>query len=167
MKEDELQFHYPLDRRILKEAENHLHDEGFVSERYFLTHPDPEISKQAAELASDRYQLSKYHSKGQAIITDEERLYELVPRLLIDFKLSIVEEEMKHTLQALANPDIYNNPEKCQEIMQHYKELQKFRFQWHKKQATASFYVSYFPSPHYDKRGNSLFHINILHESGS
>ena len=54
---------------------------------------------------------------------------------------------MKHTLQALANPDIYNNPEKCQEIMQHYKELQKFRFQWHKKQATASFYVSYFPSP--------------------
>lgn len=127
LKEDELQFHYPLDRRILKEAENHLHDEGFVSERYFLTHPDPEISKQAAELASDRYQLSKYHSKGQAIITDEERLYELVPRLLIDFKLSIVEEEMKHTLQALANPDIYNNPEKCQEIMQHYKELQKIQ----------------------------------------
>ena len=127
LKEDELQFHYPLDRRILKEAENHLHDEGFVSERYFLTHPDPEISKQAAELASDRYQLSKYHSKGQAIITDEERLYELVPRLLIDFKLSIVEEEMKHTLQALANPDIYNNPEKCQEIMQHYKELQEIQ----------------------------------------
>ncbi len=127
LKEDELQFHYPLDRRILKEAENHLHDEGFVSERYFLTHPDPEISKQAAELASDRYQLSKYHSKGQAIITDEERLYELVPRLLIDFKLSIVEEEMKHTLQALTNPDIYNNPEKCQEIMQHYKELQEIQ----------------------------------------
>lgn len=98
-----------------------------MSERYFLTHPDPEISKQAAELASDRYQLSKYHSKGQAIITDEERLYELVPRLLIDFKLSIVEEEMKHTLQALTNPDIYNNPEKCQEIMQHYKELQEIQ----------------------------------------
>lgn len=34
---------------------------------------------------------------------------------------------MKHTLQALANPDIYNNPEKCQEIMQHYKELQKIQ----------------------------------------
>ena len=44
-----------------------------------------------------------------------------------DFKLSIVEEEMKHTLQALTNPDIYNNPEKCQEIMQHYKELQEIQ----------------------------------------
>ena len=41
----------------------------------------------AVEMASDRYQLSKYHSKGQKIVTDEERLYELVPRLLLDFSL--------------------------------------------------------------------------------
>lgn len=125
LKEDELQFHNALDRRILKEAETHLQDAGFVAERYFLSHPDPDISKLAAEMVSDRYQLSKYHSKGQRIITDEERLYELVPRLLIDFKISIVEEEMKHTLQALSKPDIYNDPQKCQEIMEHYKDLQK------------------------------------------
>lgn len=125
LKEDELQFHNALDRRILKEAETHLQDAVFVAERYFLSHPDPDISKLAAEMVSDRYQLSKYHSKGQKIITDEERLYELVPRLLIDFKISIVEEEMKHTLQALSNPDIYNDPQKCQEIMEHYKDLQK------------------------------------------
>lgn len=125
LKEDELQFHNALDRRILKEAETHLQDAGFVAERYFLSHPDPDISKLAAEMVSDRYQLSKYHSKGQKIITDKERLYELVPRLLIDFKISIVEEEMKHTLQALSKPDIYNDPQKCQEIMEHYKDLQK------------------------------------------
>ena len=125
LKEDELQFHNALDRRILKEAEMHLQDAGFVSERYFLSHPDPDVSKLAAEMVSDRYQLSKYHSKGQKILTDEERLYELVPRLLIDFKMSIVEEEMKHTMQALSNPDVYNNPQKCQEIMEHYRELQK------------------------------------------
>lgn len=124
LKEDELQFHYALDRRILKEAETHLHDPGFVSERYFLSHPDPEISKLAAEMVSDRYQLSKYHSKGQKIVTDEERLYELIPRLLIDFKLSIIEEEMKHTLQVLNNPDIYNDPIKCKEIMERYRVLQ-------------------------------------------
>ena len=88
--------------------------------------------------------------------------YELVPRLLIDFKLSIVEEEMKHTLQALANPDIYNNPEKCQEIMQHYKELQKNSdSNGTKKQATASFYVSYFPSP-LTIKGEIVFFILIF-----
>ena len=127
LKEDELQFHSALDRRILKEAETHLQEPGFVAERYFLSHPDADISRLAAEMVSDRYQLSKYHSKGQKIITDEERLYELVPRLLIDFKISIVEEEMKHTLQALNKPDIYNDPQKCQEIMKHYQDLQKIQ----------------------------------------
>lgn len=125
LKEDELQFHDALHRLILKEAETHLHDNGFAAERYFIAHPDPAISRLAAELVSERYQLSKYHSKNQKIITDEERLYELVPRLLLDFKLAIVEEEMKHTLQALSNPSIANDPQQCLAVMQHYKELQQ------------------------------------------
>lgn len=41
LKEDELQFHDPLHRLILKEAEAHLHDNGFTTERYFIAHPDP------------------------------------------------------------------------------------------------------------------------------
>ena len=121
--EDELQFHDALHRRVLKEAETHIHDENFIAERYFIASPDPEISKLAVEMASDRYQLSKYHSKGQKIVTDEERLYELVPRLLLDFKLAIVTEEMKHTLQALSKPEIANDSQRCNEIMQRYKEL--------------------------------------------
>lgn len=121
--EDELQFHDALHRRVLKEAETHIHDENFIAERYFIASPDPGISKLAVEMASDRYQLSKYHSKGQKIVTDEERLYELVPRLLLDFKLAIVTEEMKHTLQALSKPEIANDPQRCNEIMQRYKEL--------------------------------------------
>lgn len=123
LKEDELQFHIALHRRMLKEAETHIHDSNFTAERYFIAHPVPEISKAAVDLASDRYQLSKYHSKAQKIVTDEERLHELVPRLLLDFKLSIVDEEMKHTLQALARPEIANDPQQCMEVMQHYKEL--------------------------------------------
>lgn len=123
LSEDELQFHDALHRKILKEAEARIHDANFVAERHFIASPDPEVSRLAVEMASDRYQLSKYHSKGQKIITDEERLYELVPRLLLDFKLAIVTEEMKHTLQALNNPEIANDPQRCAEIMQRYKEL--------------------------------------------
>ena len=97
LKQDELQFHNPLHRKILAEAESHLHDQNFTAERYFLAHPDPTISRLAAEMINDRYQLSKYHSKSQKIITDEERLHELVPHQIIDFKLAILEEEMDHT----------------------------------------------------------------------
>lgn len=125
LKEDELQFYDPLHRLVLQECETHLNDPNFNPERYFIAHPDPAVSKLAVDLVSDRYQLSKYHSKGQKIVSDEERLYELVPRLLLDFKLSIVEEEMKHTIQALANPEIANDPQRCLEIMKRYKELQE------------------------------------------
>lgn len=123
LKEDDLQFHSPLHRKILNEAIAHENDSQFTSVRFFLTHPDPEINKLAADMVSERYQLSKYHSKSQKIISDEERLYELIPRLLIDFKLSIVEEEMKHTLLALAQPEIAGNPKKAKEIMERYKTL--------------------------------------------
>lgn len=127
LKEDELQFHDAIHRRILKEAEEHLHDAHFTAERYFMTHPDPQVSKLAVDMVSERYQLSKYHSKAQKIVTDDERLHELVPRLLLDFKMSIVEEEMKHTLQALNNPSIANDTQRCMEIMQRYKDLHQMQ----------------------------------------
>ena len=127
LKEDELQFHDATHRRILKEAEEHLHDAHFTAERYFMTHPDPQVSKLAVDMVSERYQLSKYHSKAQKIVTDDERLHELVPRLLLDFKMSIVEEEMKHTLQALNNPSIVNDTQRCMEIMQRYKDLHQMQ----------------------------------------
>lgn len=50
LKQDELQFHNPLHRKILAEAEAHLHDPNFTAERYFLAHPDPTISKLAADM---------------------------------------------------------------------------------------------------------------------
>jgi DNA primase len=123
LEQDNLQFHNPLHRRILSEALEHLHDEGFTAERYFVYHADPDISKLAANLSSDRYQLSKYHSKTQKIVTDEERLSELVPHQMIDFKLAILEEEMKQTLQQLHQPEVAADTDRCLEIMSHYKEL--------------------------------------------
>ena len=38
----------------------------------------------------------------QKIVTDEERLHELVPHQIIDFKLAILEEEIQATLQCIA-----------------------------------------------------------------
>ena len=40
LKEDDLAFHNPLHRQILTEAATHIHDAGFIAERYFLAHPD-------------------------------------------------------------------------------------------------------------------------------
>ena len=125
LREDDLSFHSPLHRRLLEEASLHLHDEGFRAEHFFLNHPDPDISQLSAELISDRYQLSKYHSKNQKIITDEERLYELVPLLMVNYKYAIVSEELKHMMQALQDPATITDEERCNAIMKRYAELHK------------------------------------------
>ena len=127
LKEDELAFHNPLHRRILSEASEHIHDQEFASERFFVAHPDPKISTIATELASDRYQLSKYHSKTQKLVTDEERLYEMVPMMMINFKNAIVAEELKHIMYALQDPSIANDNAQCDAVMQRYKEMKEIQ----------------------------------------
>ena len=125
LQQDDLAFHNPLHRQMMAEAAAHLHDEGFRAEHYFLTHPDPVISRLSTELISDRYQLSKYHYKNQKIVTDEERLYELVPLLTTSFKYAIVSEELKHMMRALQDPAVAHDETQCNAIMQRYKELRE------------------------------------------
>ena len=127
LKEDELAFHNPLHRQMLTEAAEHIHNERFTAERYFLAHPDPIISKLSTELIADRYQLSKYHSKAQRLVTDEERLFELVPTLMINFKFAIISEEMKHMMYALQDPAVANDEEQCTSIMKRYSELREIK----------------------------------------
>ncbi len=121
LEQDNIQFQDPTHRKLLNETLLHLHDTNFCAERYFLTHPEPTISRLAADMLSERYRLSK--SNEQAIVKDEERLHELVPHLLIDFKLSILEEDMKQTIQQLNLPEVAKDPQRAMEVMKHYKKL--------------------------------------------
>ena len=121
LEQDNLQFHNPIHRKLLQEAQAHLSDTDFCTERYFLTHPDPNISRMAAEMISDQYRLSK--SNEQILVKDEERLHELIPHLLIDFKLAILEEDRKQTMQQLSMPEIFSDQQRTLEVMEHYKKL--------------------------------------------
>ena len=121
LEQDNLQFQNPIHRKLLQEAQAHLSDPEFCAERYFLTHPDPNISRMAAEMISDQYRLSK--SNEQILVKDEDRLHELIPHLLIDFKLAILEEDRKQTMQQLSMPEIFSDQQRTLEVMEHYKKL--------------------------------------------
>lgn len=127
LQQDELNFYSPIHRQILAEAKEHIHDANFISERYFINHPNPSISQLATELSSDRDQLSKYHFKSQHVITDEERLYELVPSLMTSFKNAIVEEELKHIMHTLQDPEIAKSQDKYMALMKRYQKVQRIR----------------------------------------
>jgi len=120
---DNLELQDPMHRRMLDEVMQRIHNEGFVASRYFFSHPDPQVARLAADLSSDRYQLSKYHSRSQKVVTDEERLHELVPHLLTDLKLAIVEDELKQVLTALQDRTIMTDAARYMEVMKRYKDL--------------------------------------------
>ncbi len=124
---DGLHLNEPLHHRMLEEVLPHVHEAGFNVSRYFFSHPDPQIARLAADLCSDRYQLSKYHARSQKIVTDEERLYELVPHLLTDLKLAIVDEEVKQVLKALQDQEVMSDAARYMEIMKRYKDLSEVR----------------------------------------
>ena len=128
LKQDDIEFYNPLHRLLLQESMSYINS-GYQSEisRFFLTHPNPDISKLAADLVSEKYQLSKYHTKSQTVTTDDERLDELVPMLLINFKNALLLTEIKHIMQALQKPEVFNDSEKCDSIMAHYMELKEIQ----------------------------------------
>ena len=126
---DEITLQTPVFAQILSEAVQHSSDESFVAERYFINHPNPEISKLAVDLAEEKYQLSKYHSKTQTVMSEAERLGEIIPHLLIDYKMSIIDMDLKETLNKLRLPEVMNDPEKSMEIMAHYKQLMELKQQ--------------------------------------
>ena len=126
LQRDDLSLHNPLHRQILKEAlEQKQHNPEFVAEKFFITHPNPDISALAGDLASDRYQLSKVHTKSQKVVTDEERLLELIPILTTNFKNAIVMAELKQIMCSLQDPEIANDDEKCSALMERYKSLKE------------------------------------------
>lgn len=123
LERDSLTLSTPLFIQLLSELLQHLNDKDFTAERYFITHANPEYSKLAVDLAEDKYQLSKYHSKTQTIASDAERLHEIVPHLLFDYKMAVVEIELKNTLNLLRQPSVMNDPALCMETMTRYKQL--------------------------------------------
>ncbi|MDR0961192.1 MAG: DNA primase [Mediterranea sp.] len=127
LKRDELAFHNPLHRRMLTEAVEHVTDDAFVAERFFLAHLDPQVSKLSTDLVSNRYHLSKYHSKGQKLTGDDERLHELVPLLITDFKYAIVSQELKHLMRMLQDPAVTADDTSCNTLLQRLEELRRLQ----------------------------------------
>ena len=126
---DEITLSTPLFAQVLQELLQHIGEPGFTAERHFITHANPELSRLAVDLVEEKYQLSKYHSKTQTIVSDAERLEELMLHLIVDYKHSLVEIELKETLNQLRQPDVMSDPNKCLEVMSRYKTLIEIRQQ--------------------------------------
>ena len=116
LQNDEIEFQHPLYKKVIAEI-NHIFDqEGEHLTRYFLAHPDEEISRLAVDLVSEKYQLSKIHTKFQTIESEEEKLADLIPRALFELKDAITSLNIKHIREEIKKTAKEKNPERTTQL---------------------------------------------------
>lgn len=118
---DEITFATPLYKRILDEASSKAEEEAeWQSLPFFIRHTDAEVCALASELAEDQFELSTEQRKQYT--SDQYRLEELIPRMLNDYKHSIIKAHVNSLLQQMRNPEVMNNPEQARQVMQQYMQ---------------------------------------------
>lgn len=127
-------IHLQLDKhqQILEEAVQQTleNPDTFNSRDYFITHPDQEINRLAAELADDRYPLSIEQQK--AYVPEEKRLVDIVPRVINDYKHAILGVQKEEVLLALRQPELQQQPEKMNELLKQLIEINELEKQFAK-----------------------------------
>ncbi len=127
LERDDLTFYTPAFRRMLDEAAEHCKDEDFTASRYFLAHPDPDISRLAANLISDKYQLSKYHTKFRVLEQEEDKLDYLVPREIYSLKEAYILHKIKDIQAQIKEAQNEGDMERIFDLMKQNTRLNEIK----------------------------------------
>ncbi|OIP81788.1 MAG: DNA primase [Porphyromonadaceae bacterium CG2_30_38_12] len=128
LEQDELSFFNPLHQLACSEYKLHINDNAFEPERFFLYHYNAKMSELAADLVAEKYTLSKVHSKNKKVESDADRLGDLIPRVIYEFKNSYILDLIRQKLFELkAASDMKNNTlvDELMEEMGHLENIKK------------------------------------------
>ena len=132
---EKLRFSVDIYNRVLDETLEHLRDNNFSAEQYFIHHNDIEISQLATELILDKYQYireQKEESTGKQNVSDEarmeketEKLRNEVLHLLLDFHFDLLERRLQQIKMEITQPN--NTPERMASLMKDFRDTQQKR----------------------------------------
>lgn len=132
---ENLRFSVEIYNRVLDETLEHLRDNNFSAEQYFIHHNDIEISQLATELILDKYQYireQKEESTGKQNVSDEarmeketEKLRNEVLHLLLDFHFDLLERRLQQIKMEITLPN--NTPERMASLMKDFRDTQQKR----------------------------------------
>ena len=129
LERDNLEFSHPVHYGMMEQYKEHYKNENFTAERFFINHSNSEISLLAADLIAEKYTLSKIHSKIKKLPSDSERLIELIPRLVFEFKNSYILSLIREKLLEMKNASEAGNVEQVNEIMTEIGRLNQIQQQ--------------------------------------
>ncbi|GHU61637.1 DNA primase [Bacteroidia bacterium] len=123
LEEDELKLSNFRYQQILDETYKNYRNEGFRSEEFFRNHYDPEISKIAVDLSTNKYIESKIHSKYKYVPGEEEKLIDMVPYIVINYKNALLQTRIDEINSSIKEAEKDGDLNRMTELI---KELQEW-----------------------------------------
>lgn len=135
LQRDGFWFTNQLYKTILEDAIEQSVNETFNPSRYFLAHTDAQVSKLAAEIMSDRYELSKVHIKqfGENVkkedtpLAEEKHLWKNVPRAVTELKDAHISKQIKDIKTEMEQKQKAGDWDGAIELMQKIKEFEEIK----------------------------------------
>jgi DNA primase len=124
LEQDNLKFDNPIHALMLEEYKNNYKQDNFVAQHFFLYHQQSEISSLTADLISEKYTLSRIHSKIKKIEADSDRLIELAPRVVFEFKNCLILQMIRQKLTEMKVANDNKNNALVDEIMNEMSQLE-------------------------------------------
>ncbi len=123
---DDLISENPLFRKVFYEVSENIEKENFDPWKYFVYHPDVEISQLATNLLSEKYIESKRWTKAGAFTEREEDILDiLIPKIVNEYKfrkIRILETDIENQITTAYNE---KNDDKVFELMNTLTNLKK------------------------------------------
>jgi DNA primase len=121
IKADDLEFQHPVYRKIFDEVARMVDENTEMRENHFISHIDVDISRTAADLLASNYEISQIWKKNDVRFeTEDMKLKEIVPELVIAFKQKKVIALIKETQSEIAEAQKNNDNEKILLLQQKF-----------------------------------------------
>ncbi len=127
LENDHLSFQNPVFRKIYEELRTLPHLTQEELERYFTTHADATVSSATVELITEKYTLSKIHSKFREVESDDKRLHELAPRYIYEYKLALIMNKRREKLLEMKKASESGDMNHLKELMLEIEEIDYFK----------------------------------------
>lgn len=123
LENDNLIFVNPVFEQIRQEYDQQKHLKGFNIEGYFIYHTNEKISRTAAELFSEKYVLSKIHSKFVKTNFERERSVIHIQQIIHEYKLAIIMNMRKEKLLEMKRAFEANNGQEMEKIRKEIEHI--------------------------------------------
>ena len=137
IKNDSIDISNPLYQQVIDEYCANYQSSNFVASNFFQHHPNAAISQLAVDMIADKYQVSRMYSKRsisenvvQEVQQDEVSvLPELVQRLLLELKYTVVDERIDSMQRMLKEAQERNDWQLVMVILEQQPQLMEIRKQ--------------------------------------